>query len=254
MNPTLAHIRGFLLDLDGTLYQDNEAIPGASEFVAELRARGYALRFVTNTTSRCRASLAAKLERLGIAAAEEEIFAPSYAAARYLRELGITRAHLLTQVDALRDFAGISHVETDAPFVVVGDLGDEWTFQKLNQAFRLVMEGAELIALGKTRYWRASDGLRLDAGPFVAALEFAAGREALVLGKPASAFFRLAVDDLGLTPQQIAVVGDGIDTDVGGAQRAGLLGVLVCTGKFRPADLDGAVKPDLVVESLGELL
>lgn len=254
MEQPLAEIRAFLIDLDGTLYRGESALPGAPEFVAELRARGYPICFVTNTTSRCRATLAAKLEGLDFAAEEGEIFGPPYAAARYLQGQGATHAFLLVQEDARREFEGIAHVEEDTEFVVVGDLGEEWSFQRLNRAFRLLMEGAELIALGKSRYWLASDGLKLDAGPFVAALEFATGQEALVLGKPAPPFFRLAVDDLGLSPEQVAMVGDDIEVDVAGAQRAGLVGVLVCTGKFRPEDLSGPAKPDLVVDSVADLM
>lgn len=246
--------RAFLIDLDGTLYQGESVIPGAPEAVAALRAWGCPIRFVTNTTSRCRATLAEKLRGLGIPVQEEESFAPPYAAARYMRVHGISHAYLLVQEDARQEFEGIAHVEEDAKHVVVGDLGEEWTFQKLNQAFRLLMEGAQLIALGKSRYWRVSDGLMLDAGPFVAALEFATGKEALVLGKPAPSFFRLAVNDLGFSPAQVAMVGDDIDTDVAGAQRAGLVGVLVRTGKFRPDDLNGPVRPDLVLDSVADLI
>ena len=116
------------------------------------------------------------------------------------------------------------------------------------------MGGAQLIALGKTRYWLASDGLRLDAGPFVAALEYATGQEAFLLGKPSPGFFQLAVDDLGLAPEQVAMVGDDVDVDVAGAQQAGMVGILVCTGKFRSHDLCGPVKPDLVVDSVADLV
>jgi phospholysine phosphohistidine inorganic pyrophosphate phosphatase len=102
--------------------------------------------------------------------------------------------------------------------------------------------------------WVASDGLRLDAGPFVRALEYATGKQALVLGKPAPAFFRLAMDDLGLSPRRMAMVGDDIEVDVGGAQRAGMRGILVRTGKFQPGDLNGSVTPDLVIDSIADLM
>ena len=253
MEHPLAPVRALLIDLDGTVYQGDSAIPGAREFVSELRAQNYPLRFVTNTTSACRATLVAKLERLGIAAEEADIFGPPYAAAQYLRDRGVTRACLLVREDARREFGTIEHAVEDVEFVLVGDLGEAWSFRGLNQAFRLLMGGAELIALGKNRYWSGSDGLVLDAGPFAAALEFATGKEALVQGKPAAPFFHLAVDDLGLLPDQVAMVGDGIATDVEGAQRAGLVGILVRTGKFRPDDLRGSVEPQLVVDSLADV-
>ena len=254
MEHSLALTRAILIDLDGTIYQSDGAVPGAREFVNELRTRGYPLRFVTNTTSRCRATLAAKLAGLGIGAETRDIFGPPYAAAQYLRDRGVGRAHLLVREDARQEFEMIAHADEDVEYVVVGDLGDAWTFGRLNKAFRLLMAGAELIALGMNRYWRGSDGLLLDAGPFTAALEFATGKEALVLGKPAAAFFHLAVNDLGMLSKQVAMIGDGIDTDVGGAQGAGLVGILVRTGKFRPDDLNGSIEPQLIVDSLTDLI
>ena len=112
---------------------------------------------------------------------------------------------------------------------------------------------ASLIALGSTRFWQAPDGLRLDAGPFVAALEYATGRKAVVCGKPAETFFHAAAARLGFAPEEILMIGDDIDIDVGGAQRAGLRGALVRTGKFRDGDLNRAVRPDVVLDSIAEL-
>jgi phospholysine phosphohistidine inorganic pyrophosphate phosphatase len=112
------------------------------------------------------------------------------------------------------------------------------------------MDGADLIALQRNRYWRREDGLALDAGPFVAALEYASGRSATVVGKPEAGFFRLALEDLGLGPHEVAMVGDDAEADVVGAQAAGLKGILVRTGKYRP-ETEG--RPDLVLESFAAL-
>jgi HAD superfamily hydrolase (TIGR01458 family) len=157
------------------------------------------------------------------------------------------------------EFAGLDLLpegaEDGAGAVVVGDLGASWDFATLNRAFRLLMGDRErpLVALGMTRYWRADDGLRLDTGPFVRALEYATGRTAVVLGKPDRAFYGVAVHDLGLEPGQVAMVGDDVRADVEGAQRAGLAGVLVRTGKFSPEDLRGEVSPDAVIDSIADL-
>ena len=144
---------------------------------------------------------------------------------------------------------------TAAPDQVLTPAGRGWDFATLNRAFRLLMSDAAppLVALGLTRYWRADDGLRLDAGPFVRALEYATGRTAVVLGKPDPAFYDGAVEDLDLEPGQVVMVGDDVRSDVEGAQRAGLTGVLVCTGKFSPPDLDGDVSPDAVLDSIADL-
>ena len=254
LHPGLGGLRGLLLDLDGTLYQQGEALPGAVEVVRALETDGFPFRYLTNTTSKSRAAVAEKLRRLGFPAAEGQIVSPPFVAGRFLRERG-ARALLLLPDAAKADFTGIAEDADRPDFVVLGDLGTAWTFERLNRAFRLVQDGAGLIALGRTRYWATDGGLQLDAGPFVAALEYATGREALTLGKPAEAFFHEAVADLGLAPERVALIGDDAVTDVQAAQRAGLRGVLVRTGKFRPGDLAGhTAAPDLVLDSVSALL
>ena len=129
--------------------------------------------------------------------------------------------------------------------MVIGDLGEGWSYSALNRALRLLMSdpAIPLVALGMTRYWRAEDGLRLDAGAFVRALEYAAGRTAVVVGKPDRTFYGAAVEALHLPADQVVMIGDDIHTDIEGAQLAGLTGVLVRTGKFHASDLHGGVGP-----------
>jgi HAD superfamily hydrolase (TIGR01458 family) len=138
--------------------------------------------------------------------------------------------------------------------VIVGDLGEGWDYGVLNSAFRRLMDGAELIALQKNRYWETSDGLSLDAGPFVASLEYATGREAEVMGKPSPAFFELALSELGISADHAAMVGDDVEADVGGAMEAGLAGILVRTGKFRE-DLvsESGIEPTATVDSIADV-
>ncbi len=253
MATILDHVDALLIDLDGTVYQFDELLPGAGEALAWLRARGVPLRFVTNSTMRSRASLAERLRGFGVQATEEEILNPVAVAAHYLRERGAS-AYLLVLDDAMAEFEGVRFERETPDFVVVGDLGDAWTYERLNHAFRLLLERQTgFIALGKSRYWRAADGLRLDSGPFVAGLEFATGRYALVMGKPQRAFFEQALAMLGLPPERVAMIGDDIDVDVAGARNAGLVGALVKTGKFRPEDLAKGVWPDYVFPSLASL-
>lgn len=248
----LHHVRGFLFDLDGTLYTSGNAVPGAVEAVCAL-ARGFPLRFVTNTTSKSRAAVAERLAAMGFPADETSIISPPYMAGSWLRERGMS-AHLLVPEAAHSDFAGVPNHDDHPDAVVLGDLGAGWTFERLNHAFRLVREGAALVALGRTRYWQTEGGLQLDVGPFVAALEYATGAEARVFGKPEPSFFLAAVEALGLEPEAVALVGDDAETDVRAAQRAGLTGVLVRTGKFRPADLDGEPAIDVVLDSVADLV
>lgn len=242
-----------LFDLDGTLYTPAGLVPGAVEVVQALKAQGLAVRFVTNTTSRSRSALAERLKALGFPVETHEIYSPAWAAGTFLRARG-ARACLLVPPGALEDFADIPTDDEHPDYVVIGDLGEAWTFEKLNRAFRLILErGAQLIGLGRTKYWQGPDGLRLDVGPFVAALEEATGRSALILGKPDPAFWETILRDLGRPAERVVMVGDDIEVDVAGAQRVGLRGVLVRTGKFRPADLERGIRPDAVLASVADL-
>lgn len=248
-----------LLDLDGVVYVGDSAVPGAADVVDWLKRDGIPYRFLTNTSSRPRTSIAEKLTGMGIPASDDDILTPAVAAMSWLRQHSPGRPALFVPSATASEFAELDPLPDDAEegagAVVVGDLGEGWDFATVNHAFRLLMSDPRptLIALGLTRYWRAADGLRLDAGAFVRALEYAAGTTAVVMGKPDQAFYATAVDGLGLTADEVVMVGDDIRTDVEGAQRSGLTGVLVRTGKFSPADLDGDVTPDAVLDSIAEL-
>ncbi|HSD84483.1 MAG TPA: TIGR01458 family HAD-type hydrolase [Anaerolineae bacterium] len=248
----MAHPSAFLFDLDGVFYNDTQPIPGGAEVIAQLRARGVPFRFVTNTTSRGRASLAQKLQGFGVSAAPREIFCPAVAAASFLREQNASGV-FFTTADTRGEFDGVRADPVQPHYVVLGDLGDDWTYAKLNQVLRYLLNGARLIALGMSRYWRANDGPRLDVGPIASAFTYATGQSPLVLGKPTADFFRLAVQDMSLEPEHCTMVGDDIVTDIGGAQSAGMKTILVRTGKFRPEDLQGTVKPDEIINSIADL-
>ncbi len=254
LHSALSGIRAVVFDLDGVLYEDQRPVPRARETVAALASQGVSIRFLTNTTSKSRRGIADKLAHLGFDARPDQIFTPGYAAGQYLRERSLS-AHLLVQPGALEEFDGVRRDDEKPGAVVVGDIADAWTYERLNHAFRLILEqGAQLIGLGRSPYWRSARGLLLDVGPFLAALEFAARRPALVFGKPEAAIFAAVASDLQLPPAQIVMVGDDVLTDVQPAQQAGLRGVLVRTGKFREADLQKGLEPDLVLDSVADLL
>ncbi|MGH2955455.1 MAG: TIGR01458 family HAD-type hydrolase [Solirubrobacterales bacterium] len=250
----LGSARALLIDLDGVLYVEDEPIPGAKDAVAALRDQGLGLRFVTNTTARSHRQTLERLERLGFGVADEELVTPAALARRRCEEAGHERVALIMNEDVKRDFEGLTETDDGPGAVIMGDLGAAFGFEILNRAFRLVMDGAELIALQKNRFWLTPDGLSLDAGPFVAAIEYATGREALVVGKPSAAFFELILADLGADPDEAAMVGDDVETDVGGAMRAGLGGILVRTGKYREDFVRASgIEPTATVDSVTEV-
>lgn len=260
--PGSAPVAAFLLDLDGTLYSADAPIPGAVDALTRLRGGRVPFRLVTNTTSRSRRMLVERLAGYGFEVRPEEIVTATLAGATLLRSRGITRVAPFVPTAALEDLPGLSlaggtsgRPAAAVEAVVVGDLGERWTVALLQEAFEHLMAGASLVALSRDRYFRQGDRLTLDAGPFVAALEYGANTSADVAGKPSPAFFAAAVESLGVPlDRSVAMVGDDLWSDVEGAQRAGLQGWLVRTGKFREDVLRSApIVPDRVLDSVAVL-
>ena len=257
MNP-----RAFLLDLDGTLYAGGAAIPGAVDTLARLRRDGIPHRLVTNTTSRSRAMLVARLRSYGFEVSPEELFTATLAAgamartARYRRIAPFIPEAALEDLQQLELSGGSSGPASarSPDAILVGDMGDRWSFGLLQEAFEYLMAGAAFIAVSRDRYWLNGDRLALDAGPFVAALEFATGKTAQVAGKPSPSFYAAALESLREEPASAAMVGDDLWSDVEGAQRAGLQGWLVRTGKYRQSALkESGIRPDRILDSIAAL-
>jgi HAD superfamily hydrolase (TIGR01458 family) len=252
--PSIERVRALLVDLDGVLYVEDDPVPGARDAVALLRDRGLGLRFVTNTTARSQDETLAKLERLGFEVSPEELVTPAALARRRCQERGHETVALIMNEAVKADFEGLREVGEGPDAVIMGDLGEAFGFEILNRAFRMVMDGAELIALQKNRFWVTGEGLSLDAGPFVAAIEYASGTEAHVVGKPAPAFFDGVLGDLGVDPEDAAMVGDDVESDVAGAMNEGLRGILVRTGKYREDFVrETGVEPTATVDSIADV-
>ena len=163
---------------------------------------------------------------------------------------------MLTSGDVTPDLEGVTITGPgeSADLMVIGGAGVEFTYDALNHAFQLLQNGVPLIAMHRNLYWQTGDRLTLDSGAYILGLEKAAGARAVVIGKPARAFYDAALAELDLPAGSVAMVGDDIEADVQGAKEAGLAAVLVRTGKFRQADLDRAsVVPDAVLGSVTEL-
>ncbi len=247
-----------LLDVDGVLHVSGRAIPGAPEAVQALRERGHRVRFVTNNTTRPRKRLAAELSALGVDVAEDEVETTPLAAGRLLAG---SRVLALTMRAIHEDLARhVDLVEEGADVVLVGgadeteETADVFAYGNLNGAFAELRRGARLVCLHKNRWWQTAGGPLLDSGAFVAGLEYAAGVEAEVVGKPARRYFEAALSELGAAPDEALMVGDDVEADVGGAKALGMRGVLVRTGKFTAEALARAeAEPDGVIESIADL-
>jgi len=243
-----------MFDLDGVLYVGSQVIEGAIATVDRVRASGIACRFVTNTSTLSLASLQQKINKLGFDIPANEIISAPQAALRYLRNQGDPVCRLLLADDVKKDFAEFRLSDTAADFIIVGDIGNAWTYQILNEVFNSLINGAKLIAIHKNRFWQTEDGLQMDIGGFVDGLEYASGNQAIIIGKPSRDFFGIAVEDMQLLPFEVAMIGDDIDSDVGGAQQAGLAGILVRTGKYRQQYAEAsAIKPDWILDSVNDV-
>ena len=251
----LAHIKGILFDLDGVLYVGSKRIVGSLEAINIVRNSGKKCRFITNTSTLSRESLQHKLGELGFKIMLEEIISAPQAAKIYLQQFTDPVCHLLLADDVKRDFNTFRQSFNQADFVVIGDIGDAWSYKMLNDVFNLLINGAELIAIHKNRFWQTEHGLQMDIGAFIAALEYASGKSAVLIGKPSNDFFQMALNDMVLSANQVAIIGDDIDSDVGGGQNAGLTGILVKTGKYRKEYADKSeIVPDLVLDSIADLV
>lgn len=247
-------IKGFFFDLDGVLVQNGVNIPGAVETLKFLHKRRIPFRILTNRTTQSLDTIHAYLQERKFPVKKEEIFSAPQAAVHSLRHRGSVKCCLVMREDPKKDFAEFIITKNNPDYVIVGDLEDSWNYSILNEIFNMIMNGARLMALHKGRYWREEARLHVDIGVFVAGLEYVSGKEALVMGKPSPDFFNMALEDIKLEPHQVAMLGDDIISDVGGAQRMGIKGVLVLSGKYvQEHDHHYDVKPDLILPSMTEI-
>jgi len=246
-----------LLDVDGVLHVSGAPIAGAAAAVRRLRADGHRIRFVTNTTTRSRAQVGDQLRAMGIEVDDEELQTTGVVAASVLKG---KRVLALTMPGLLDDLEGLQLVGMNVDAVLLGgaDEGEEtgrvFSYLNLNRAFHELEAGADLYCLHKNRWWQTAEGARLDAGAFVAGLEYAADIEATVLGKPSNAYFAAALQALDAEAGLTWMVGDDLETDIVGAHKHGMKTLLVRTGKFRPDDVERSqVQPDGIVSSIAQL-
>lgn len=245
-------IKGVLLDIGGVVYVGDAALPGAVEAVARLKGAGLPVRCVTNTTRTPLAGIVERLKRVGLEVAPEDVFTPARAARAHLEARGL-RPHLLIHPALAPDLEGLAGGAGEA--VVVGDAGDGFSYQAMNAAFRRLMAGTEFVALAANRMFKDADGeLSIDCGAFVAALEYATGRRALVLGKPSPDFFEAAAESMGCALSRTVMIGDDAEADVAGALAAGAgAGLLVRSGKYLAGDeCRHEPAPTHVADSLAE--
>ncbi|MFD8009182.1 HAD-IIA family hydrolase [Streptomyces sp. NPDC058955] len=252
----MERIRAALVDIDGVLTVSWKPLPGAVRALEQVREAGPRVALATNNTSRTRAAIASRLAGLGFPVGAGDILTAPVATAAHLREhFPGARCLLLNSGDVRDDLEGVTLVEEgDADVVVLGGAGAEFGYEALNRVFRQLRRGARLVSMHRNLFWRTEGGLDLDTGAFLEGLEKAARVEAQVTGKPAPAFFASALGHLGVDASEALMVGDDIESDVLAAQRSGITGVLVRTGKYLPETHRAASgTPDHVLDSFADL-
>src|SRR5215218_6684078 len=207
---------GILLDVDGVLHVSGAPIAGGAEAVLQLRENGHRLRFVTNNTTQSRRRLAEQIRGFGVELEDRELQTTPVAAAHALKG---KRVLALTMPDIVEDLDGIELVGEGADAVLLGGADESFetnqvfSYMNLARAFAELQEGAELYCLHKNRWWQTGRGAMLDAGAFVAGLEYAADIQATVLGKPSAAYFDAALHALDSDAKLTWMVGDDIEAD-----------------------------------------
>jgi 4-nitrophenyl phosphatase len=256
---TLARIRFLLIDMDGVLYRGGTALPGAPEFIQWLRRQRIRYLFVTNNSTRTPEQYVERLAHLGISAEAGQILTSSLATRAFLQNRAPrgTPIYLIGQEGleaALLGDGYFVHDDRSPRFVVVG-LDTRLTYEKLRRATLLIRAGATFIGTNPDRTFPSPEGITPGCGAILAAIEAATEVAPVIIGKPERWLFEAALQRLGAPPEQSAVLGDRLDTDIAGGKRLGLTTLLVLTGVHGPEHLRAAsVQPDAVFADLPALL
>lgn len=248
------NIKAVFFDLDGTLYFKQKAIDGAIETVDYLKSKGYICRFLTNTESKKPSQVFDNVKNLGFYIELDEIYTPVTASVNFLKCNKEAQIYPLVSENIKDEYKEFNINTENADYLIMGDCRENFTYENLNKAFKLIGENTEILALQKGRFFYDKTGKNLDTGAFVAMMEYATGKNAKVLGKPSKSFFNILLQNLNLKPAEVLIIGEDILTDIVGANSIGAVGALVKTGKYNDqVNLDVA-KPDLFLDSVADLM
>jgi len=250
------NIKALLIDLEGVLYSDNKLISGSIEVLKELKREGFKLRFLTNTTTSPRKFIFEKLSNFGFHIKEKEIFTPIIATKNYLRDNGVKKISLVTNIEIIEEFNEYEITQKDPEAVIMGDIYKNFNWEILDRIFKLIyLNNAALIALHQNKYCMRDGNVSLDLGPFVKAIEYASNKKSILMGKPEKNFFDLAIKDMNIEKDNVLMIGDDIISDIKGAKDVGVRAIQVKTGKYQNSDCNNKIaQPDERINSIVNLL
>ncbi len=247
-------LKGVIFDLHGVLMFHGEVYPGAVELLNSLRQKGVIFRILSNSTLESRKSCAAKLRKKGIRVYEDEVVTASFATAQYLKTMHPTSCWIMLKREGLDEFRDFHHDSENPEYIVLGDFREDFNFQNLNKALRLLSRGAKLIVMIPETIDNSVGELELTVGAYGKMLEEAANIKATYIGKPNRYVFEIALNTMEIRERnRVLMVGDRISTDISGARNVGLKTALVRTGEFRESDLESRTTPDYVFDSVREV-
>ena len=243
---------GFLFDLNGVFYEDKNIISGANETIDWLKKNSIPYKFISNNSTLSRKLFVEKLKKIGLKINISEVITSNYAGVLTIKKMGLKNCKLIMTEEAKLDYKKFQLQNKKIDAIVIGDIGEKWSFSLMNELMNDVISGAEIIALHKGKYYQSQGKLKIDCGAFVAGLEYSTSKKAISIGKPKKSFFDLAAFDLGTN--KICLVGDDLHNDIEGGLKMGYKTVLVKTGKFRQNIFDKSkIKPDFCIPSIKEL-
>lgn len=250
----LNHIDTIMFDLNGTLYERGVALEGVNHTIKKLREKDYNLSFITNTDGRSIHDVYQRVIKKGLDVKEEEIYTPVSAVKAFIKQNSKKSFYPLVSDDVLKSLEGVNREDGNPDYVVIGDFCDKVSYEEINKAFRMIKNGAQIIALSKTLWYIDVDGYSINTGAFVKMFEIACDREAILMGKPSEDFFHMGLKRTNSKPENTLIVGDDIKTDILGAKKINATAVLVKTGVYQEESLNSSeIKPDFIIENINEL-
>ena len=250
-----SNIKGLLLDLEGVVYEGDKLVDGALDTINKLLSCDFKIKYLTNTTVTPRKQILKKLLKFKLSITETDIFTPPIAASIFLKKNKISKIFLSTNQLLQEDFKEFIIDEVKPEAIILGDLYKAFNWERLNEVFRLIYNNDTLIiALHKNKYCKRENKIGLDLGPFVTALEYAASKKSILIGKPEKNFFNLTIEDMELRKEEVVMIGDDIFADIGGAKNNSIPTIQVRTGKFQKKDeTNSHLQPDYRINSIVDL-
>jgi HAD superfamily hydrolase (TIGR01458 family) len=245
--------KGVMFDIDGVLEFQGKAYPGAVELLEFLRKKGITIRILSNSTLKSRTVCTEKLNRHGFEVTEAEVITASWATALYLKTLKPKSCWVMLKGRGLDEFREFNMDDESPEYIVLGDYREDFKFENMNKALKLLLEGTRLIVMIPEKVDHSLGGVELTVGAYGKMLEDAAGINATYIGKPSTYMFDIALESMAIAHKRVLMVGDRVSTDIVGARQAGIPSALVKTGEFKPNDLEGDIQPDFIVDAVGDI-